>query len=184
VARYELWGLVVSHNNIESFADLVHDSTSVDTKVLCVIWGPNLADNDFHRVRYTSGQFTCYFKYPHGVVFDRKALGNNHLITDDDGVRERIGEVRVGDQIRLSGLLVNYRMDDWDSFWRRTSVSRKDAGCEVVFVETLEILRRGAPLWYAMYAWSWRVLIAVPVLFFVFAWIESRDPSTSRLGEL
>ena len=26
VAEYELWGLVVSHNNIESIADIYHDS--------------------------------------------------------------------------------------------------------------------------------------------------------------
>ena len=32
VARWEQWGLVVSHNNIKSVADIYHDTSSVDTK--------------------------------------------------------------------------------------------------------------------------------------------------------
>ena len=58
VAAYELWGLVVSHNNIESIADLYHDSTSVDTKDLCVIWGGNLEGDDFRQVEFKSGSWT------------------------------------------------------------------------------------------------------------------------------
>ena len=42
VADYEMWGLVVSHNNIKSIADIYHDSSSVDTKDLCVVWGDSL----------------------------------------------------------------------------------------------------------------------------------------------
>ena len=52
LAAYELWGLVVSHNDIGSFLDLVHDSSSVDTKDVAVIWGENLQSNDFRNVRF------------------------------------------------------------------------------------------------------------------------------------
>ena len=55
VASYELWGLVVSHNNIDSVADIYHDSTSVDTKDLCVIWGENLERSDYQKVQFKSG---------------------------------------------------------------------------------------------------------------------------------
>ena len=67
VATYELWGLVVSHNNIHSVADIYHDSTSVDTKDLCVVWGDNLDSDDYRRVDFKSGPWTCYFRYPQGV---------------------------------------------------------------------------------------------------------------------
>jgi hypothetical protein len=167
VALYEQWGLVVSHNNIESVADLYHDSTSVDTKDLCVIWGPNLESADYRRVSFRSGSFTCYFRYPAGVRFTMRAGANNHLITDSQLTRERIDEVRVGDQVRLKGMLVNYRMDDWGDFWRKSSLVRTDDGCEVVFVEELEILRKGTPVWYALYRAGWITLLAVPVLYLV-----------------
>ena len=132
VATYELWGLVVSHNNIHSVADIYHDSTSVDTKDLCVIWGANLEDSDYQRVDFKSGPWTCYFSYPGDARFDHTALGNNHLITDDPWMRRVLDDVRVGDQIRLAGLLVNYQMDDWQGFWRRTSTTRDDSGCEAL----------------------------------------------------
>ncbi len=164
VATYELWGLVVSHNNIESFADLYHDSTS-DTKDLCMIWGRNLETPDFQRVRFSSGSWTCYYRYPAGVRFSMRQGSNNHLITDSQRLRDAIAEVRVGDQIRLSGMLVNYQMDDWRGFWRKSSLVRHDDGCEVVFVEDLEVLRRGTPLWYALFRAGWMTLVAVPVLY-------------------
>ena len=165
VADYEIWGLVVSHNNIESFADLYHDSTSVDTKDLCVIWGRNLETDDYQRVSFRSGSFTCYYRYPSGVRFSLRAGSNNHLVTDSDAIRDVIDEVRVGDQIRLEGMLVNYQMDDWRDFWRESSLVRNDSGCEVVFVERLEILKRGTPFWYLAYRLGWITLLVVPVLY-------------------
>jgi hypothetical protein len=183
VATYELWGLVVSHNNIESIADIYHDSTSVDTKDLCVIWGSNLEGEDFREVEYSSGSWTCYFRYPAGVKFAHHELGNNHLITDDPAIREQIARIRVGDQIRLRGLLVDYQMDDWEDFWRRSSTVRDDTLCEVVLVEELEILRRGTPGWYAAYRLGKVLLLTLPILYLVVFWLESGRPDR-QLGKL
>ncbi len=47
VADFELWGLVVSHNNPTAFYDIYHDRNSVDTRDLGVIWGENLRSADF-----------------------------------------------------------------------------------------------------------------------------------------
>jgi hypothetical protein len=167
VARYELAGVVVSHNDIESFADLYHDSSSVDTKDLCVVWGPNLERSDFRRVDYRSGSFTCYFRHPPGVRFSRRGLGNNHLITDSAAVRERIAAVRVGDQVLIRGLLVDYQMEDWRDVWRRTSTVRADDGCEVIFVESIEVLRRGTPGWYRAFRAAGAVTLGLPALYLV-----------------
>ena len=184
VATYELWGLVVSHNNIHSVADIYHDSTSVDTKDLCVIWGANLESADYQRVDFKSGPWTCYFKYPQGVKFHHSGLGNNHLITDDPTLRRALGEVRVGDQVHLKGLLVNYQMDDWQGFWRRTSTRRDDSDCEVLFLEEVDILRSGTPVWYAAYRLGWIALLGLPMAYLVLMWIEAGQPDTSTLGRL
>jgi len=183
VATYELWGLVVSHNNIESIADLYHDSTSVDTKDLCVIWGSNLEGDDFRQVEYESGSWTCYFQYPKGVRFAHNELGNNHLITDNPAIRDQIAEVKVGDQIRMRGLLVDYQMDDWESFWRRSSTVRTDTLCEVVFVEELEVLQQGTPGWYSACRVGRGLIIALPILYLVVFFLES-GRSDSQLGRL
>lgn len=167
VASYELAGLVVSHNNIESIADLYHDSTSVDTKDLCVIWGHNLETSDYRKVQFRSGSFTCYFTYPSGVRFWRRAGSNNHLITDSDEIRERIAKIQVGDQVRFAGLLVDYQVEDWRDFWRQTSTVRSDGGCEVVFVEEVEVLRRGTPGWYLAFRFGRLLLVTLPLLYLV-----------------
>ncbi len=184
VATYELWGLVVSHNNIESIADIYHDSTSVDTKDLCVIWGRNLEQPDYRRVDFKSGPFTCYFRYPAGVVLHHDAIGNNHLITDDPTVRRALASVRVGDQVHLRGKLVDYQMDDWEGFWRRTSTSRDDDDCEVVFLESLSILERGTPGWYAIYRLGWIAVCVLPVVWVGLMWLEAGSADPSTLGRL
>ena len=184
VKTYELWGLVVSHNNIHSIADIYHDSTSVDTKDLCVIWGANLQGSAYHQVDFKSGPWTCYFSYPHGVEFRHNALGNNHLITDDPAVRRAIDRVRVGDQIHLQGLLVNYQMDDWEGFWRRTSTRYDDNDCEVLFLEEVEVLRRGTPGWYAAYRIGWITLLLLPVAYLTLMWIEAGKQDTTTLGRI
>ncbi len=138
VAEYALDGLVMSQNDVESFADIYHDSSSVDTKDLCVLWGTSLESEDFHPVRVTNGPFTCYFRYPPGIRFHPQDLANNHLITDDDALRDQASARFIaGDQVRVRGLLVDYQMDDWGSRWRETSTARNDDGCEVIFVEEL-----------------------------------------------
>lgn len=184
VAEFELWGLVVSHNNIHSMADIYHDSTSVDTKDLCVLWGANLQSDHYQQVDYKSGPWTCYFRYPPGVTFFHDGLGNNHLITDSEAVRDKIDKVRIGDQIRLSGLLVNYQMDDWEGFWRRTSIRRDDTDCEVVFVQELDLISRGTPGWYAAYRLGWILIFALPIIYVFLIWLEAGSSDTTTLGRL
>ena len=161
VAEYELWGLVVSHNDTTGFGDIYHDSDSVDTKDLSVIWGKNLRNNDFHKVEFWSGSFTCYWKYPGGVTLHPDSISNNHLVTSKPELRDTIEQVRVGDQVHIKGMLVNYQTPKHPDFWRKSSTSRTDSGnyaCEVVFAEEVEILRRGTPFWYAIYPVGWLLL--------------------------
>lgn len=179
VANYKLWGYVVSHNDISSFSDIYHTKDSVDTKDLCVIWGPNVKDNQFHKVSFRSGSWTCYFRYPGGVRFSKSHLSNNHLVTDDAAVRRLISKVRVGDQVKFEGMLVNYKDSRRKYNWRKSSTTRKDTGntaCEVVFVRNLEILKRGTPFWYFLASVSfWLLVLAGLGKFAAFA-LESKFP--------
>lgn len=183
VAAYEIWGLVVSHNDIHSVADIYHDRSSVDTKDLCVVWGENLSRDDYRAVEFESGPFTCYFRFADGVRFDMTEASNNHLITDRQEVRDAIARVRVGDQVHLRGLLVDYQMDDWEGFWRQSSTVREDSGCEVVYVEGLEILRRGTPAWYAASTAAWIGIIGGAAAWLVLFALEAAR-GTGSVGRL
>lgn len=183
VATYELWGLVVSHNDIESVADIYHDRSSVDTKDLCVVWGDNLRRDDYRRVKFWSGPFTCYFRIPDGARLALDGVGNNHLITDRPRARSAIAAVHVGDQVHLQGLLVDYQMDDWEDFWRQTSTVRNDSGCEVVFVESLEVVRRGTPGWYLLKRLGvWTAVLSAAAWLALFAHEATRG--TGSVGRL
>ena len=62
-------------------------------------------------------------------------------------------------------MLVNYQAASSLDFWRNSSTSRTDTGgtaCEVVFVESIEVLKSGTPFWYFMYSLSkWLLLVGV-----------------------
>ena len=151
-ARYEMAALVVSRNNISSLLDAYHDSRSVDTRDLCVMWGDNVKSDIFQKISVSNGSWTCSFSAKTTEDwnrFDPFQLSNNHLISDNEEIRKQIANIRIGDQIRLRGFLVDY--SDESGFSRKTSLSRTDTdktargggACEVFFVDSIEILRRG-----------------------------------------
>ena len=167
IADYELWGLVVSHNDIGGISDTYHDETSVDTKDLCVIWGDNLRNNDYQSVSYSSGAWTCYFNYEREITFNHDQLSNSHIITDVSDIRETLNRVEIGDQIHISGMLVSYQDERHPDYWRASSTVRTDSGngaCEVIFTRDVKILATGNPQWRTLYNWSWKLLIVFLLL--------------------
>jgi hypothetical protein len=176
LATYELWGLVVSHNDINAFSDIYHDRNSVDIKDLGVIWNKNLRTNDFHRVKFWNGPWTVNWRFPFGTVFHSENISNNHIVTPDETFRDRVKRVRVGDQIHLQGLLVSYQAADQPGFWRRSSLRRDDSGdgaCEVVYLDDLEVLQQGTPGWYGALYWATAGLILIPALKFLLVLLEA-----------
>jgi len=168
VKNYEISGLVVSHNNPFGFGDLYHDNKSFDTKDLCLIWGNNLINNDFHKVEFWNVSWTCNFRYPPGINFEFDEISNNHLIAKSDKIRKKIARVKVGDQIKIKGTLANYTSLNNESSWRNSSLTRSDTGngaCEVILVESLEILKKGTPLWYLLFDFSkWGLLLFIGIM--------------------
>ena len=160
VASYELHGLVVSHNDIHGIADIYHDEDAVDTKDLCVIWGANLERDDYQRISFENTPTWCHWSWRSADIrFDERAIANNHLVTDDDALRAALERVHVGDQVRFSGLLADYRDMRHPEFWRPTSTTRNDSGggaCEVVFFQELYILvPHAARAWQVRRAMPW-----------------------------
>jgi hypothetical protein len=65
---------------------------------------------------------------------------NTHVIPADASVARELERLRVGQVVRLQGLLVDGKRDDGMTF--RTSLTRRDSGegaCEVLYVEQVMI---------------------------------------------
>ncbi len=153
IADYELYGLVVSHNNIGGFTDAYHTSKSVDLKDACVVWGSNLMSDVYQRVKFTSGAWTCYFNFDNSQDagdFELSQISNNHLLSADPTIQKHIRNLNIGDQIHLRGYLVNYANSKTPNQLRRSSTNRTDTGdgaCEVFYLDHLKVLKAGNPLW-------------------------------------
>lgn len=155
VADYEIWGLVVSHNDIFEFGDIYHDETSVDVRDVCVIWGDNLKDNTFRNVQYWSEPWSCHFHAPDRetfLAFEKTQLSNTHLLSADPDVRNAVWDLKVGDQIYMRGQLINYHPEGNPRGMRKSSLIRTDTGngaCEAMKVEEFQVLKQGTPEWNA-----------------------------------
>ena len=170
VAEYEQWGLVVSHNDITAFDDIYHDSSSVDIKDLCLVWGENVQDGIYNEVQFSSEPWSCAYRTESKEIFrafNPRQFANNHILSDNAQVRETINRARIGDQVWLKGILVNYHPEDRPEWLRRSSTSRKDKGngaCEVIFVEEAKILETGAVAWRRAYEWGKFLVIGLLAL--------------------
>lgn len=191
-AEYELWGLVVTHNNINAWYNVYHDKDSVNIKDLCVIWGDNTASGLYGRMKFKSGEWTCYPRYKHGVAraeavqYRADQLSNNHLFTDDPDLQDLVRRTKVGDQIHLKGLLAEYGPIGMDErYYRGTSLTRNDTGngaCETIFVEDFEITKPINNPWHLIHEITKKAILPILFLKFILLIIESHR-STRRLND-
>lgn len=168
-ATYTLRGLIVSHNNIEAFDDIYHDADSVDLKDICVIWGGNVMSGVYQQLQFWSEPWSCHYRFDNeiGAAFDPAGLSNNHLLSDDPKVQETIRGFRLGDQVELSGMLVDYRPALYPDHLRKTSLIRTDTGngaCEVFFVDSAKVLRPANALWHSLHSFAYRCGLIVAAL--------------------
>jgi hypothetical protein len=167
VADYDISGVIVSRHDTSDFWDYIHRAANDHLNVadVCVVWGNNLKTDNYKKLHYRNGQFTCFISTKneaHWSAFDESALSNNHLLTNDAMIAKKLRSFKVGDQIRLKGYLAVYAHQTGRSFYRGTSMTRTDKGdgaCETVFVAQAELLKATSPLPQAL-RWLGAALIA------------------------
>ena len=161
---YDLVGMIVSfrhHNDNSRMHRLADDHLNMLD--VCVVWGENAGGAQLDKIDFWNGIFTCNVKTRDQAAwdsFDIHQLSNNHLISDDEDIRDRVRKVRIGDQIRIRGVLAAY---DSPGGRRGTSTTRTDTGdgaCETIYVDQFEIVEPATSTWrISMYA-SLVVLLA------------------------
>ena len=159
--EYELYGVVVSfrqHDGSSRMHRLANDHLNVAD--LCVVWGDNARSDYLPQFEFWNGIFTCNVR-----TSDRQAwesfhlhqMSNNHLISDDPQIRERVNGIRPGDQVHIRGVLASYGSGRNE---RGTSTTRTDTGdgaCETIYVEQFEVIAATVAHW----RWSMYVSLAV-----------------------
>ena len=175
--NYELRGLVVSYHHSQSWWDYYHKEWGdyLNAKDICVIWGSNIETEVYQHMKFKSGSWTCYQEFKTGTdreiwsKFANNQGSNNHLLSNNPGIDQKIMEARTGDQIHLKGYLAEYALED-ESFQRGSSVSRDDQGngaCETVYVTDFEILKKGNDLWWLTYYYVHFIIVGCLVLLFI-----------------
>ncbi|OGZ98001.1 MAG: hypothetical protein A3D57_02685 [Candidatus Sungbacteria bacterium RIFCSPHIGHO2_02_FULL_46_12] len=154
---YDISGLVV-HRMIYNRWFSLSRTDSVFFMDLCMIWGENVKRGTYRNgdVDFLQDARFCRYSYGEGHEIFNNALSNNHLVIRDDDKERLVEAIQAGDQVRIRGKLVNVeakalanpeRYEPTDLLWP-TSTTRDDTGagaCETIFVESVEILRRGNP---------------------------------------
>ncbi len=156
--EYDLYGMVVSyrhHDGKSRMHFLANDHLNMLD--VCVVWGENAKGRWLHKIKFWNGIFTCNVSTRDNdawAAFNMEQLSNNHLISNDDYIRSRVKDIRIGDQIRVRGYLASYSSANGGK--RGTSTTRTDTGdgaCETLFVERFDIVAPATSYWrISMYA--------------------------------
>jgi hypothetical protein len=150
--EYDLYGMVVSFRHHDGDSRMhMRSNDHLNMLDVCVVWGDNTVNPRLDKIEFWNGIFTCNVKTRDQAAwdaFDMYQLSNNHLISDDQFIRDQVKNVHVGDQIRVSGVLASYGSENGGK--RGTSTTRLDTGdgaCETLFVERFEIVQPATNYW-------------------------------------
>jgi len=168
---YELYGLVVSYRQHDG-TSLMHSRANdhLNMADVCVVWSDTAMSPHLKKLDFWNGIFTCNVQTRDSVAwshFKLNQLANNHLISADPFIRDRVAEIRVGDQIRVKGSLARYGATGGSQ--RGTSTTRDDSGdgaCETILVSEFEIITPGVSRWRIAMWVSLAVLIATLAIHF------------------
>ncbi len=168
---YDITGMIVSyrhHDDNSRMHRLANDHLNMLD--VCVVWGDNTSTAQLDKLKFWNGIFTCNVQTRDQVAwdsFDMNQLSNNHLISDDDRVRDQVKEIKIGDQIRVRGYLVGYSSAGVGK--RGTSTTRTDTGdgaCETIYVERFDIVQTATSYWrISMYSSLLTLLIGLGIHF-------------------
>jgi hypothetical protein len=115
-------------------------------------WGDTAVSPHLSEIEFWNGVFTCNFETSDDAAWQSirpEQIANNHLISDDDAIRDRVADVRVGDQVRVRGWLATYGSGRNK---RGTSTTRDDTGngaCETIFVADFDVVGPAPGHWRA-----------------------------------
>ena len=182
---YQLDGVIVSYHDADDFSDIWHHARwkdFINLRDLCVVWGRNVATGVYLDMEFHNDSWTCWASWPNAEVgrrFQMAQLSNNHVLIDDEAIRNELMKSEPGDHIRLKGMLVEYS-NPRSGFYRSTSTIRDDTGngaCETIYVTDFAIIKKANQqlrLIYSIAKWSTIISLIGFVIFFLVAPYKGR----------
>ncbi len=177
---YEIYGLIVEQYKSTNILDVHHKKDPVNTRDLCLVWGENITNGSYKKVKYSHGEFTCFYRWnkPLNPPFNSTSFSNNHLIPANIEVAKKINKPNIGDQVRVKGYLASYKVYSKagkEITGRGTSITREDSGngaCEVIYVTEIEVLKSSNRIYYFLKRilpyFITIIIVATLVIFFLF----------------
>lgn len=154
---YDISALVVSLHHSDTWWDYAHKAWEdhINLMDLCVVWGGSARRGAYRDISFSNNQWECHWSTSSQqawAAFDQTEVSNNHMVTDDPAIAKALREIRIGDQVRVQGYLVDYTTlkNGVPAGTRVTSTVRTDTGngaCEVLYVESLELLGSAGRAW-------------------------------------
>jgi len=148
---YDLTGMIVSYRQHEGNSRMhLQANDHLNVADVCVVWGDNTS-SQLNKLDFWNGIFTCnVFTRDQQAwdSFDMNQLSNNHLISEDESIRNRVRDIQIGDQIRVRGFLASYSNPRGGK--RGTSITRTDTGdgaCETVYIDYFKIVQAATSYW-------------------------------------
>jgi hypothetical protein len=182
---YEITGFVLSHYDYTFFA--LRRTDSVFPVDLCLTWGENMKSRSYQEYNLNVRQDSrwCYVNWSKSIDFDMNEVSNNHLVINDKELEKKAFSVRSGDQVRITGKLANVKATNVDgkladyefesASWG-SSTTRTDSGagaCEVIWVESIEILQRGNEFSYFAHVYSLYLIVLILIAKIIISQIKS-----------
>ena len=167
VYDYEISGLVVGRRDYQIFS--IDEYTSLFPIDLGMIWGSNAANKAYQdkRIKFKQDSRWCWVRWSGDAVFNLNEFSNNHLFTEKKHLVDDVKRIYRGDQLTIKGKLVNIiaiPLEDngvsaQNELTWITSTTRMDDGagaCEIIYVEEIEVLKKGNMLsrylfWFSLY---------------------------------
>lgn len=179
--NYELNGIIVHRMDYTWFS--LYKKDSVFPLDLCMVWGKNVESGVYknENVSYSQDARFCWWSWSGGnIQFNNNEISNNHLLISSDELRAKLDDLYEGDQIKIKGKLVDVSAKntgdvgefDPGHFSLKTSTVRDDTGagaCEIIFVEGIEIIKKGNPASIFFHKFSKYGILAWVVLNFILA---------------
>lgn len=175
---YQIDALVVSRMIYDKWYSL-SKTDSVFSVDLCLLWGSNITSEVYKNksLFFSQDMRFCFYRWLEGnLPFNEDEVSNNHLVIEDEKIAKIAKNILPGDQVSIKGKLVTVVATDkedaneysWASSTTRTDTS--GGACEVLYVEKIEILKAGNPIFRLLYDISFYGILALiifEILYFI-----------------
>jgi len=160
--NYELYGLIMSHHNASSIDDLYHEQWKdyINTKDICVVFGDNVRTDIYQRIKFNSGSWTCWYQLDNaedGSIFKAGSMSNNHLLTENPEINNKVIDAIKGDQIYMKGYIVKYGKGSDPKRGYDTFTLGKGE-CQIVYLTDFQVLNQNPWKWLSL-IFKWLTLL-------------------------